>query len=177
MNDVFIQGRRNFLAHMVEAMQVNQEIGILSPTEPHSEYPGAQPKGDGLRTVTTADYLFLFVRGEVLRECGFLNPNFKYCWGAIHELSYKLYSRQWSVVYDDNLSYKHLGGTTYGAAATKTISRDQYIANAKDFARTYFIKNYGYDWDQTFWCTATSSYNIEDNTYSLHKNFWESSAI
>lgn len=172
MNDVFINDKTDFLAEMVDVMEANSTLGVLSPSEKESSYPGANPQNVGLRPVTTSDYLFLFMRGEVVRKFGFLNHTFKYCWGAIHEYSYKLYSDGWYLAYYDFLDYLHLGGTTYGNKATKTISREEYLLNAKRFAYQYFVDNYGENWDETFWKAATKLHDIEHNTYLKHRRYW-----
>ncbi|RDV25055.1 hypothetical protein DXV75_10520 [Alteromonas aestuariivivens] len=174
MNDVFINDKTDFLAELVSVMQQNPELGVVSPTEKGAKYPGAEPQSVGVRPVTTSDYLFLFMRGEVVRKYGFLNAQFKYCWGAIHEYSYKLYSDGWYLAYYDHLDYLHLGGTTYGNKATKTISREDYLVNAKRFAYQYFVDTYGEDWDTRFWQTASRIRNIEHNTYQAHRAYWAS---
>ncbi len=176
MNDVFIQDKKDFLGELVSLMQENPKLGVVSPTEKGADYPGATPQSVGLRPITTSDYLFLFIRGEVVEEFGFLNPKFKYCWGAIHEYSYKLYSNDWFLAYYDHMDYLHLGGTTYGNKATKTISREEYLKNAKHFAYHYFVDNYGEDWDQHFWQVANRKHTIQYNTYSAHRAYWSSEA-
>ena len=172
MNDVYVNDKTDFLAEMIDVMETNPRLGCMSPAEKDSGYPGARPKGSGLRPVTTSDYLFLFMRGEVVQKYGFFNHTFKYCWGAIHEYSYKLYRDDWFMAYYDGLDYLHLGGTTYGAKNTKTISREQYQINAKRFAYNYFVEQYGENWDNEFWDVATKHHDIEHNTYSLHRTYW-----
>ena len=174
MNDVFIEKEQHFVRNLVEVMEANPDIGVLSPTETNTSYPGANPSGVGLRTVTTCDYLFLVIRGSLVERFGFLNPKFKYCWGAIHEYSYFTYGAGFRVVYYDDISYRHLGGSTYGQKNTATISRADYKRNAKNFAADYFIENYGEDWDSIFWSTASSQHKIEINTYAIHRKVWES---
>lgn len=174
MNDVFINDKSDFIQEMVDTMVANGRLAVLSPTEKGANYPGAEPQNIGVRPVTTSDYLFLFIRGNVVQEYGFLNPKFKYCWGAIHEYSYKLYSDGWFLAYYDYLDYLHLGGTTYGNKNTKTIPREEYLMNAKKFAYHYFNENYGEDWEHNFWTTATKNHVIQFNTYEAHKKYWSS---
>ena len=172
MNDVFINDKQDFIQEMIDVMQDNPRLGVMSPTEKGASYPGAEPQSKGVRPVTTSDYLFLFMRGDVVQKYGFLNHTFKYCWGAIHEYSYKLYSDGWFMAYYDGLDYLHLGGTTYGNKATKTISREEYLVNAKRFAYQYFIDKYGENWDVRFWEAATQHHDIEHNTYKAHRHYW-----
>src|SRR5262249_35131627 len=127
----------------------------------------------GLRPVTTFDYLCFLIRGELVERVGFLNPAFKYSWGAIHELTYKMYTSGYFSAYLDDFTYTHLGGTTYGAAGTNTISRPDYQRNACRFASDYFRITYGPDWSRQFWET-TWHYPIAHNTYNLHRRLWAS---
>jgi len=173
MNDVFINDKTDFLQEMVDVMDANPTLAMLSPSEKGSNYPGSKPQDIGVRPVTTSDYLFLMIKGEVVKKFGFFNPHFKYCWGAIHEYSYKLYQSGYYAAYYDYLDYLHLGGTTYGNKNTKTISREDYLINAKAFAYRYFIDNYGPNWDEEFWRAATAKHQIEHNTYAMHRKYWQ----
>lgn len=171
MNDVFIQEKQP-LSQMIEQFQQNPRLAILSPTNLDGGYPGSdREKKGGWRKVTTCDYLCFLMRAEAINDAGFLNPDFKYCWGAIHELSYKLYSKDWFIAYSDDYTYKHLGGSTYGAKNTHTISRKEYQIRAKQFAFKYFIDNYGEDWNIKFW-DAAKHHTIKHNTYDIHRKLW-----
>ena len=65
---------------------------------------------------------------------------------------------------------KHLGGTTYGKVKG-TISRDEYLLNAKRFAATYMRSHYGPNWDEKFSKVLTD--DVVFNTYTKHKKRWE----
>jgi len=175
MNDLRFDGQPDAMTRMVELMDEHHELGILSPTNlgEGKQYAGATPQmGQKFRKVALCDYLALLIRGEVVREVGFLNPDFLYCWGAIHELSYKLYlTKKWALAYCDIVHYEHLGGTTYGKTKN-VVSRDEYILSAKRFAAKYFVKNYGNKWDEQF--TATLPHDVTlRNAYSRHRAYWE----
>jgi len=175
MNDVFMQHTGDPIAELVRIMEENKRIGILSPTNLDGLYPGSQKqnKGDS-HVVTTCDYLCFLMRSDALSNVGFLNRYFKYCWGAIHELSYKLYKEDWTINYCDTFSYNHLGGSTYGAKDTQTISREEYQYCAKKFAAQYFLENYGVNWDSEFW-EICKSYEISQDTYKTHRQLWDES--
>ncbi|MEM8710958.1 MAG: hypothetical protein AAGG01_08405 [Planctomycetota bacterium] len=159
MNDLVFTEGQDAMRILAETMEAQRDLGILSPTCEDGLYPGSKRRqgGGGWRPVTTCDYLGFMIRSEVVETIGFLNPDFRYCWGAIHELSYLLYSRGYTVAYSDDVEYRHLGGTTYGAAGTNTISREEYQVRAKRFAYAYFSQVYGPKWDQVFMATARSS--------------------
>lgn len=158
---------------LASILQKNPHIGALSPTSISDGYASSHPQGSKKpRVVTTTDYLNLMVPAQVVKDVGFLNPDFNYSWGAIHEYSYKLYQLGLAVAYTDQVTYKHLGGSTY-TNKTNTIKREDYKQRAKEFAAQYFVKEYGNDWDKKFWETANREYDIEVNTYELHRAFWE----
>ncbi|ACM19809.1 glycosyltransferase [Geotalea daltonii FRC-32] len=179
MNDLRFDGQPDAMMRMIELMDSNPEIGILSPTNigEGKEYPGADPQpGHVFRKVPVCDYLALMLRGQVLHEVGFLNPEFRYCWGAIHELSYKVYrTGKWSIAYCDTVHYEHLGGTTYGKTKN-VVSRDEYTLNAKRFAASYFVKQYGRDWDEKFTDALPTDVTLKE-TYSRHRTYWEESLV
>lgn len=172
MNDVVFPAGVDAARILVEQMEREPRLALLSPTNVDGGYAGAARKGThGWRAVTTCDYLGFMMRASAVEDVGFLNPAFKYCWGAIHELAYKLYSRGWFLAYSDEVSYKHLGGSTYGQKDTKTISREDYQQRAKRFAFDYFRRTYGDNWDEQFWA-ATRAQRIETNTFTEHKKLW-----
>ena len=176
MNDLVFDPEIDHVGELVRLLEENPRLAIVSPTDASGIYPGSAARcGGGWRPVTTSDYLALMTRAEAIDEVGFLNPDFRYCWGAIHELSYKLYSRGWMLGYADGVTYEHLGGTTYGASGTATIKRDDYVERAKSFAHHYFLENYGPEWSEVFW-QAAAGHGIEVNTYAEHRKLWAPAA-
>lgn len=174
MNDAVFEPGVDVLRTLIEQFEHEPRMAILSPTNSDGGYPGAsKQRSRGWRAVSTCDYLAFLMRASALDEVGFLNPKFQYCWGAIHELSYKLYRAGWFVAYSDAISYKHLGGSTYGQPGTRTISREEYQQSAKRFAFDYFRRTWGDNWDETFW-EATAGHDIAINTFAEHKKLWAS---
>lgn len=173
MNDIYFTGPDNALQRLVEVADKNTEIGILSPSEPKSNYAGGICKpieGLEFHCVSQCDYLALLVRGQLLNTVGYLTPEFKYCWGAIHELSYKMYSAGYKVAYCDVVQMYHMGGTTYGKVKN-TISREEYKTNARKFAARYMVEHYGKKWDTLFSLALTE--DVRFNTYEKHRKKWE----
>jgi SAM-dependent methyltransferase len=172
MNDLVFGGEGDPVATLVETLENESRMAILSPTNVDGGYPASEPVAGGdWRAVTTCDYLGFMMRASALEECGFLNPDFKYCWGAIHELAYRLNSKGWFVAYSDRVSYRHLGGSTYGAKGTNTISRAEYQRNAKRFAFDYFREQYGDNWDELF-TAAAEPWHPQGDTFRKHKRLW-----
>lgn len=177
MNDVVFDDGVDAARLLVDTMEREERLAILSPTNADGAYPAcARRPGGGWRAVTTCDYLGFMMRADALDEVGFLNPAFRYCWGAIHELAYKLYRAGWCVGYSDDVTYQHLGGTTYGAPGTNTISRDEYQELARRFANDYFVTEYGDDWHSDFFA-ATRGHDIEIDTFSMHRELWSGGAF
>jgi len=177
MNDLRFDDQPDAMTRLIRIMELNQDLGILSPTNigTGKDYPGAAVQsGQEYRKVPVCDYLSLLMRGELVRDVGFLNPEFKYCFGAIHELSYKVYSsRKWGIAYCDVVHYNHLGGTTYGKTKN-VVSRDEYLANARRFAAYYFYNTYGPDWDEKFTSLLPDDVT-QRNVYSIHRGNWQRS--
>ncbi|MCY3003527.1 MAG: methyltransferase domain-containing protein [Planctomycetota bacterium] len=174
MNDVTFEPGVDPARTLIEQLEREPRMAILSPTNADGGYPGATREARaGWRAVTTCDYLGFMMKAAALDEVGFLNPEFQYCWGAIHELSYKLYSAGWFVAYSDEISYRHLGGSTYGQKGTNTISREEYQQRAKRFAYEYFRRNYGDNWNEVF-LAATRPHAIAVDTFTQHKQLWSS---
>jgi GT2 family glycosyltransferase len=171
MNDLVFGENPNPIDKMIEILESERQMGILSPTEIDSGYPGSRPDANQKwHKVSTTDYLALMMKDRCLQDVGFLGPHFKYSWGAIHELTYKMYQKGWFIAYCDQVVMKHLGGTTYGSTKN-TISRDEYKKNARMFCAKYFVETYGEDWDEKF--TKCLPGDVETNTYKLHRKFWE----
>ena len=110
MNDLVFPDGEDALARLIETLEREPRMAVLSPTERGSDYPEGEPRPEGgWHAAATCDYLGFLMRGSALEEVGFLNPVFRYCWGAIHELSYQLHRRDWFLAYSDDVSYRHLG--------------------------------------------------------------------
>lgn len=172
MNDVVFTEGVDPLAPLLDAFDREPRLALVSPSEIGGHYPQADSRpGGALRPVTTVDYLGFLLRDAALQEVGFLNPAFRYCWGAIHELSFQLHRKEWWLAYSDAVSYRHLGGSTYGAAATKTIPRAEYQRRARRFAYPYFLKAYGADWDRRFFAAA-QPFGAAFDTYAHHRAYW-----
>jgi GT2 family glycosyltransferase len=169
MNDLVFNDNKA-LRKMLRIMHHNPKIGILSPTELKGSYAASIPQPHSkYHLVSTCDYLSLLIRSNIIEEVGFLNPAFKYSWGAIHELAYKTYKAGYIIAYCDTVIMKHLGGTTYGKAKN-TISRKEYITRAKKFAATYFVENYGEEWNKEF-SKVLPAGTID--MFATHRKFWE----
>ncbi len=172
MNDLVFEQPGDPAKTLIDTMQANPRLAALSPMNTDGGYPqGHAESARQWHPVAVCDYLALMVRAAAVDEVGFLNSAFKYCWGASHEWAFKLYRQGWVTGYCDAVSMKHLGGSTYGATNTKTISRTQYQRQAKQFAHDYFRTHWGENWDEVFW-QAAKPYGVEFNTYAYHKDYW-----
>lgn len=156
---------------LMEQLDRNPHIGILSPCE-NASYPDSAPRTDDFHIVSTCDYLGFVIRADIAnRMYMFLNPAFVYCWGAIHELSYKMSLEKKYIAYSDRVMMKHLGGSTYGKVKG-AISREEYQSRAKQWAANYFRKTYGPRWDDKF--SEHMHPSVRINTFREHRKLWES---
>jgi len=184
MNDVRFDDK-SALRKMIRLMDICSQVGVLSPCNPDAMYIGCKPEPNRyIHYAVTCDYLALMVRKEVVDDIGFLNPDFKYCWGAIHDYAYKLYDSTWDgfggfspndsyIAYCDEVSIKHLGGTTYGKVKG-VISRDEYKRRACKFALKYFEDRFGKDWDKEMTKALPPFLQEEEvNTFVRHRKKWE----
>ena len=120
-NDVAFSDGIDTMRILVETMEREAQLGILSPTTEDGLYPGsAAQSGGGWRPVTTCDDLNFMMRGSVVETVGFLNPDFRYGWGGLHELSFLVHSNGKCVGYSDDVTCTHLGAAAHRFEGTKT---------------------------------------------------------
>jgi GT2 family glycosyltransferase len=172
MNDLVFEPGCDAVAALVERMQAHPRLAVLSPGEGEGAHPEGRPRpGGGHHIVPSCDYLAWMVRAQAVEEAGFLNPAFKYCWGAPQELGFRLYSLGWQMAYSDDVSMVHLGGSTYGKARN-TPSREEYQQKAQEFAARYFVETYGRDWDDVFTRALPGDIAARDQFHATRRN-WE----
>ncbi|MBU0580719.1 MAG: methyltransferase domain-containing protein [Candidatus Margulisbacteria bacterium] len=162
---------RNCLKTLLRIMEENPNIAVISPVH-NGGYINMHKEGAEWHPVSTCDYLSLLIRGDVVNKIGFLNPVFKYSWGAIHEYSYKVYKNNLCIAYCDAARMHHYGGTTYGGKGVE--SREEYVKKAKKFAGNYFISEYGQNWDSKF--TQVLPKGVI-SSYPTHRKIFEESFI
>lgn len=170
-NELIFQGTDDPAQTLVGTLEREVRMAICSQTDFDGGYPASAPlPGRDWHAVTTCDYLGFMMKATALDECGFLNPQFKYREGAIHELAYKLYAQGWFVAYSDRTSYQHAEPWEHGAAANP-VSRLLYEQNAKRFAFDYYRSRYGDDWDEKFW-TVAAPFHPSFNSFTRDKRVW-----
>ncbi|NIV33077.1 MAG: hypothetical protein GWN58_27610 [Anaerolineae bacterium] len=164
MNDVFCPDGQDVPRILVDVMDANPELGILSPTCETSGYTSAKPRpGMDYHSVTSADYLIQMMRADAVRH-GFFNPDFKYCWNVELELSYQLFKAGYKAGYCDKAQRIHYGTSTWGKVKGLP-SKKVYKQRAKAFAVPYWIEKYGYDWDELF--SEVLPADVEFNRFKL----------
>ncbi len=148
---------------MIEIMEQNPRMAVLAPADAMGSHPGSAPVNrKSFRAASTVGFPGFMMRSTALDEVGFLNKLFPQTVGAIHELSYKLYGAGWFMAYTD------LVVTTQNAISSNS---GRSTREARRFAFDYMMANYGWMWHDTF-TKASNSYNIELNTFKLHRKFW-----
>lgn len=174
-NDVRFDGKLDPAATLIATLEAEPRMAICSPLNVDGGYPqGFAENGRDWHAVCVCDYLGFMIKRRAVDEAGFLDPVYKYCWGASHELAYHLYRRGWFVAYSDRLTMKHLGGSTYGQKGTATISRDDYVTHASKFMHDHLRERFGENWDERFWaaaCAVPETGGIEFNAYAYHRAY------
>jgi len=148
---------------MIDIMEQNPRMGILSPADSMGSHPGSsQVNGSNFRVASTVGFPGFMMRCTALDEVGFLNKLFPQTIGAIHELSYKLYRAGWFLAYTDLVVTTQSGLSTNSGRSTR---------EARRFAFDYMMANFGWMWHETF-TEATNGHDIGLNTFKLHRKFW-----
>ena len=175
MNDIKFTKKLG-LKNLVAIADKYPKLGILSPTEPSASYAGGicRPQsGKDFQLVSQVNYLALLVRSELIDQGLYLTPSFKYCWGAIHELSYKTYLAGYNVGYAGSVTMLHFGNSIYGEIKNAP-SRVEYLQNAQKFASRYLVEHYGKEWDKEFSAALPKSIaGSRFDTFTRHRNKWE----
>jgi len=167
-NDVTFEEGVDAMRILAEQMEAEPRIGVLSPTCRDGRYPGsARRPGGGCRAVTTCDDAGFMIRGEVVETIGFPSPDFRYDQGAMHELSFLLYSKGYCVAYSDDVESRRIDGMN----GADTMPREEFERRAKRFAFTYFNRVYGADWARVF-AERAAPFGPEIDTYSEHEALW-----
>jgi len=184
MNDLILEEHQDPLEELMAQMQADPRMALLAPSNlgVGAEMPGARPRWfptlakQRWRKVAVTDYLGFLVRSAAISEAGFLNPHYRWCWGAEYELSYALYSKGWFLAYSDTVRWSHLGGTTQGVKHVRSgvASRPQYQRRASIFANVYLRRKYGWGWHVRFWeATAAHSGSFQPPVNAFYQ-WWSS---
>lgn len=175
MNDIdFISEK--VIENLVNLADIERRLAIISPCDLDSGYAGgiSMPLAKGrYHCVSQVNYIVMLIKSEIINRGDFLNPNFKYCWGATHELSYKVYKSGFKVAYADSIHMKHHTENTTFGVIKGLPSRQEYLLRAKQFASRYMVENYGKEWDKLF--SSVLPKDVEYNTYTKHRVLWEKS--
>jgi len=191
MNDlVFDETLGDPLKELLAQMDSDPQMGLLSPTNfgVGSIMPGAAPRffpqvsKQRWRKVAVVDYLGFLLRSSAVREAGFLNPLFRWCWGTEYELAYNFYSKGYFLAYTDTVRWRHLGGTTQAVAnvSSGVGHRTQYQRRAALFAHVYLRRKYGFNWNDVFWAATKAhrdNFSPNLNAYlqwtTSHRNMFD----
>jgi hypothetical protein len=159
------------VAQLVDILERNPRMAILSPTDPTGEHPGSTPtaKKEWHAATDTAHTGFV-IRTQAIDDVGFLNGNLRYCAGAMVEYAYKLYTNGWFVAYADCVrAHQPL---TLNPQPGQSEQEAQCMRDR--FAFDYMFSNYGWDWSYHF-MAATSAHTIQVDGFSYFHQLWAQS--
>jgi GT2 family glycosyltransferase len=161
MNDAVIED--NTLEVMLNYMESDSKVGLLAPRykEKYKEYT----------YVDSFDYIFFMIRADLVKQGLFLDRQFKYCWGAIHDLCFRSYEQGFYAAICPEIKYKHLGGNTYGKTSG-TISREKYLKKAPTFAYNFFKNKFGNKIYKNMLATGVYPSMVNTNRLKKNLNYW-----
>jgi hypothetical protein len=170
-DEVAVRTDTDPVAQLVDVLERNPRMAILSPTDPTGEHPGSTPTTkESWHAVTATAHTGFMIRTQAIDEVGFLNGNLQYCAGAMVELSYKLYTKGWFVAYADCVhAHQPLTETSQPGQTAQDTQR-----MSDRFAFDYMFSNYGWDWSYHF-LAATSAHNIQVDGYAFFHQKWAQS--
>ena len=186
MNDVYFPHGQNALQSLVDVMEANPGIGILSPCTPQRKFVGCEKRnGVNYHIVAMVEYLGFMIRADLVRKVAkkysgyrsgsgktlrIFNPAFRYARGAMNELAYFAWKEGYTSAYCDcAVMYDH-GGTTYGKKKGLPTAVE-YRQRGAEFAAEYFRVNYGEKWDRELYDACSP--DVEENTFAAHRRCWE----
>jgi len=152
-------------AALIALMEREPRMAIAAPTvrtRPRSN----EGRGE-FKPVATCESLGFIMRMSAVEQVGFLNPQFRYGWGAMDELAHRLYRAGWFLARAQGVGCHYLPTSTQG----HDLSFDEYWRRARRFAFDYFRERHGEHWDELFW-SATAGHAIEINAFREHKRLW-----
>ena len=171
VNDISFPEDQDVLRKLWEISEREPRMAIIGPGEPESDdYQGCKPQeGREWHKASNVHGLAWLMKIQAIKEVGYAARHFHYSWGASTELSYKLYRAGWFMAYADTAFLYHRGGSTYGKVVK--VSRHEYLRRARNYARKYFEKTYGNNWDEEF--SKALPDDVEINMYPIQRKVWE----
>jgi hypothetical protein len=170
-DDAAIRTDTDPVSQLVEILECNPRMAILSPTDPTGEHPGSSPMPhQDWHAAADTTHTGFVIRTQAIDEVGFLNSNIRYCVGAMVEYAYKLYSQGWFVAYADCVrAHQPLSQTPQPGQSPQEARR-----LSDRFAFDYMFSNYGWDWSHHF-LAATSAHSIQVDSYAHFHHLWAQS--
>ncbi len=150
---------------MIALLEREPRMAIAAPTSCSRPLPDADLAA--WKLIATSESLGFMMRMSAIDDVGFLNPKFRYGWGAMDELAYSLYRRGWFLARAQGVGCHYLPVSAHG----QDLAVDEYWRRARRFAFDYYGERYGEHWDELFW-SAAAGHGPEMNVFREHKNIW-----
>ncbi len=150
---------------MIALLEREPRMAIAAPTLCSRPLPEVDLAA--WKLIATSGSLGFVMRMSAIDDVGFLNPTFRYGWGAMDELAYSLYRRGWFLARAQGVGCHHLPVSAHG----QDVAVDEYWRRARRFAFDYYGERYGEHWDELFW-SAAAGHGPEMNVFREHKNIW-----
>lgn len=163
--DLEFESRTDPAAALIALMEREPRMAIAAPTL--RSRPSLHDDLGEFKPIATCESLGFVMRMAAITAVGFLNPQFRYGWGAMDELAHRLYRAGWFLARAQGIGCHYLPTSTQG----HDLSFDEYWRRARRFAFDYFRERHGEHWDELFW-SATAGHAIEINAFREHKRLW-----
>ncbi len=150
---------------LIALLEREPRMAIAAPSL--SSRPMSNMDPAAWKLIATSESLGFVMRMAAIDDVGFLNPAFRYGWGAMDELAYSLYRRGWFLARAQGVGCHHLPVSAHGQG----VAVDEYWRRARRFAFDYYCERYGEHWDELFW-SAAAGHGPEINVFREHKNIW-----
>ena len=150
---------------MIALLEREPRMAIAAPSLSSRPISNMDPMA--WKLIATSESLGFVMRMSAIDDVGFLNPAFRYGWGAMDELAYSLYRRGWFLARAQAVGCHHLPVSAHGQG----VAVDEYWRRARRFAFDYYCDRYGEHWDELFW-SAAADHGPEINVFREHKHIW-----
>jgi hypothetical protein len=155
---------------LIDRLERERLMAIAAPTWNQVGFsPRPDPTSpDGWRAVASCELRGFVMKADAIEDVGFLNTEFVYGVGAMHELCHRLYSAGWFVGRCEDVVLRLNAATVLERKADCAL---EHYAQACRFAYEWFRTHHGEDWDAKFWA-VTRGLGVDENPFDSDKTHW-----
>jgi hypothetical protein len=169
-DEVTFNGDCDVALGLIRELERRPLMAIAAPTWGSASFGSdSAPKSQkGWKSIASCEPRGYMIRSEAIDEVGFVNTDFRFGVGAMHELCYKLYLAGWFVARCGNVHVRLHAETIM---ATAGLSTAEYHKRSCRFAFDTFRKEYGDNWNEVFW-NVMRGFGIEAHPFDQDYATW-----